>query len=205
MAIPPVSIDVTADTSDAERGLDRVGRKTKDLEGVSNRTGRATNQLAKTQKNLGASSFFASNKSRMLTQQLSQVGQQATATGNVFQALAVQGADIGMLFGTAGTIIGTLAGLALPALISALGGAKDAMGELGESVEDAGDSLDSYSDAVRLTRGSMEGLRAEFGSVTSATLIYAQALEEVTKVETQAAIDGLSASLADLFSVSGGR
>lgn len=50
---------------------------------------------------------------RMVAQQLSQVAQQTQATGNFMAALAIQMADIGMIFGTAGIAIGVVVGVIL--------------------------------------------------------------------------------------------
>jgi uncharacterized membrane-anchored protein YhcB (DUF1043 family) len=99
----------------------------------------------------------------MLTQQLSQVAQQATATGNVAQALAVQAADIGLAFGVAGTIIGAVAGLALPTLISAFTSASDE----GETFKNRLESLNTVSQDLSDVQGllslSTDDLSSRFG------------------------------------------
>ena len=70
---------------------------------------------------------------RMMAQQLSQVAQQGSATGNYLQAMAIQLPDIGLAFGTVGIAAGIAAGALLPLaqssglLSSALVGVADAL------------------------------------------------------------------------------
>ncbi|MFK5282000.1 hypothetical protein ACI3PL_20830, partial [Lacticaseibacillus paracasei] len=59
------------------------------------------------------------NQSRMMAMQLSQVAQQASATGNWVQALAIQLPDMALGFGAVGIAAGVLASVTLPLLVSA--------------------------------------------------------------------------------------
>lgn len=93
------------------------------------RTATAAGGLQRPMTQIQGSSRLAGNSMRMLSMQLSQVGQQAMVTGNIAGALAVQLPDIGLAFGTIGTAAGLLAGIALPMVVKAFsdgaGGASD--------------------------------------------------------------------------------
>jgi len=196
MAIPPLEIVVTAATKKAEEGLKRVGAEAAKTKRKTDTTAAGSNRLAGSLDNVGASAFLASNRSRMLTQQLSQVAQQATATGQVGQALAIQAADIGLAFGTVGTIVGALAGIALPTLISVMSDA-EAEGEKFEDVlEEIEASLKRYSDAAAradLTTGllSDQFLRITPG-ITAANRALAAAYGRETQDNVQALIEKIA-------------
>lgn len=155
MAVPPIKIDVTADTTQAEASLKRVG----------DRAGVAGERVKAGATGMGAGAAQATRsftvlggQSRMLTQQLSQVAQQATATGQVGQALAVQAADIGLAFGTIGTIVGALAGIALPSLIAVFSGTEEKI----KTVEERLDGLRGGFERVRSQQDALIGLRQSY-------------------------------------------
>ena len=101
----PIQVKITADTDQAIAGIKKVDSAVDAFSKSSKKAASGSNVLTGSFGKFNASAL-ASNRSRMITQQLSQVAQQSTATGNVMQALAIQAADIGLAFGVAGTIIG---------------------------------------------------------------------------------------------------
>lgn len=98
--------------------------------------------------------------------QLSQVSQQAMATGNVVQALSIQLPDLLLGFGTFGIAAGVAAGALLPlvanmvsagnqsiTLTDALAGARDAVGELDAATQN-------------FTADGLEQVRKRYGAIT---------------------------------------
>lgn len=182
MALPPIEIDVRADTAQAEAALDRVGDTAATTGArVKTSTGKMTAGAVSSTRSFSV----LGGQSRMLSQQLSQVAQQATATGQVGQALAVQAADIGLAFGTVGTIAGALIGIALPSLIRVFS-------DTGEEVVDTQEALDRFTSAMnRVDRASDIGvqsiaeLRQEYGQ-------FAEQVQFAARVVAQAALaDGM--------------
>jgi hypothetical protein len=95
-----------------------------------------------------------SNTLRGAAQQLSQVGQQTMATGNFVQALAIQLPDLGLAFGAAGAAAGLLAGIALPLLISAFGGASEKAAALAAATKELTDATAAFRlQAAAITMG----------------------------------------------------
>lgn len=107
-----------------------------------------TGGVGKAGKALGGVSFNA----RMLVPQLSQIGQQFTATGQLGQAVAVQAADIGLAFGVVGTVIGTVAGVALPSLIDALSSTSEGADELARAMK----SIEENTRSAKLELQAMQ-------------------------------------------------
>jgi len=95
-----------------------------------------------------------SNTLRGAAQQLSQVGQQTMATGNFVQALAIQLPDLGLAFGAAGAAAGLLAGIALPLLMSAFGGASEKAAALAAATKELTDATEAFRlQAAAITLG----------------------------------------------------
>ena len=87
-------------------------------------------------------------------QQLSQVSQQAMATGDVMTAVAIQAPDIGLAFGPVGIALGVVAGLALPLAGDLLG--------VGEAGVEAGEGVDEFTEALKVLLAD-DRLRAQMG------------------------------------------
>lgn len=119
---------------------------------------------------------------RMLTQQLSQVGQQFSATGQLGQAVAVQAADIGMAFGTLGTIIGTGIGLALPTLISLLGNTEDAEEALENATNDLNEAYGNFNDAAEIAASDLDALKQKYGENAKAVRALYRELVAVEQI-----------------------
>lgn len=113
-----------------------------------------TGGVGKAGKALGGVTFNA----RMLVPQLSQIGQQFTATGQLGQAVAVQAADIGLAFGVVGTVIGTVAGVALPSLIAA-------MSSTSEEAERLSQAMKSIEDNTRNAKLELEAMQLGLANI----------------------------------------
>ena len=98
--------------------------------------------------------FLAGNSARMFSQQLSQVGQQAMATGQFVTALAIQLPDIGIAFGAVGGAEGLLAGIGLPLLVNAFSGSRTEALSAKGAVDEFSSSLDTYKNFVQLSSTS---------------------------------------------------
>jgi len=119
-------------------------------------------------------------QAKMLAMQLSQVGQQAMAGGGIIRALAIQLPDIGLAFGTVGTAVGLLAGIALPALVSAFWDAGEAGRTAEDRIKDLTGALDDYSRYTDLAKKTTKELNAEFGSSAEKLKNFSRYLAEVS-------------------------
>lgn len=186
MADIPVQVTITADTDQAIAGIKKVDSAvdafSKDAKGAS----RGADTLSNSMGGMSASALLASNRSRMLTQQLSQVAQQSVATGQVVQAFAVQAADIGLAFGTVGTIVGALAGVALPTLVAALSDSSAEAEDWCDVMDRARQSLDDYSEVVRLADITTGELGERFLQITPGVTAFANAIKGVADRESLA-------------------
>lgn len=141
---------------------------------------------------------------RMLVPQLSQIGQQFTATGQLGQAVAVQAADIGLAFGVVGTVIGTVAGVALPVLISAFSDAEEETRKYSEVLGDAKSALDDYVAASKLANIATGELGDKFFEVTPGATDFANAIKEIANREAMARIQE-AVDLVSLFGREAGQ
>lgn len=132
---------------------------------------------------------------RMLTQQLSQVAQQATATGQIGQALAVQAADIGLAFGTVGTVVGALAGIALPSLIAAFSEGEESAKQLDEAMTALEQSVKTLRSAAESSRISVADMFEQFGTADPA---IKQVLVDLAALEKASAFRTLNTSVDEL-------
>jgi hypothetical protein len=94
----------------------------------------------------------AGQQSRMFAMQLSQVAQQASATGNFVQALAIQLPDMAMGFGAAGIAAGVLASVTLPLLVNMFGQSREQSDELTAALERQAEISDALTAAARRLR-----------------------------------------------------
>lgn len=204
MADIPVQVKITADTDQAISGIKKVDGAVDGLTGSARKATRDTARLSGAFDGAGASAFLASNRSRMLTQQLSQVAQQSVATGQVVQAFAVQAADIGLAFGTVGTIVGALAGVALPALFSAFSDGKDKAEDYKDVIDRASTALDAYVEASRQADIATGVLGERFLEVTPGARAFAEAVEGIADREALARIQE-AVDLVSLFGREAGQ
>ena len=148
VTVGSLRVDMTLDSAQFQAGAAQATRSMSGLQA-------GTQQLQRS-----ANSF----NFRGLTQQLSQVGQQIAATGLPLQAFAVQAADIGLAFGPWGVVLGTVAGLALPTLVSALGGGQTALERFNDAAKAADDALSDFNSTVN----SISGLQRDYREAVEA-------------------------------------
>ena len=154
------------DPSGVESGSNRAENALRGVAGAATRTDDALNDVSRRAMPQAArASGGLRNQARLLSQQLSQVGQQTQATGNFVQALAIQLPDIGLAFGTIGTAVGLLAGIALPSLINMFRGAGADADALSDQMDNLEAATAGLNDALRLQAGDAEDLAAAYGLV----------------------------------------
>lgn len=137
----------------------------------------------------------ATGGSRMLMMQLSQVGQQAMATGNIAQALAIQLPDIGLAFGGVGAAAGLLAGIALPMVISAFGDTGKAAEEAQKAMDAMESAVSAYQSAIQAATADTASLREEYALTAAEARNALLALADVERVK---AIQTIADSIANL-------
>lgn len=168
------------------------------LETQARQTERATESMNAAGRAVGPSFSIAGGGARMLTQQLSQVGQQTMATGNFMQALAIQLPDIGLAFGAVGTAAGLLAGIGLPILGSALFGAGEDAKSFSDSMDEVESSLRQLDEvAFRATSDGLAELEARYGSLTAEVRGLIDALNDKALMENAQALQDAFSAITD--------
>lgn len=155
----------------------------------------AADRLAANAGRVGPAMAGAGQNSRMFAMQLSQVAQQASATGNFVQALAIQLPDMAMGFGAAGIAAGVLASVALPVLASALMSTGEEGKALQESIDALSEATEAYQAAIERVKTPADELIAKYGTLSVAARDFAAALLEIERVTT---FESLTASIAEL-------
>jgi len=173
--------DMTAAAARAEAGADRMAVGQRKLSGA----------VAGSRVNM-----------RMLAPQLSQIGQMYTATGQLGQAVAVQAADIGMAFGVAGTIIGTVAGIALPTLINSMGGASGAADDMEKQIDSLSDAIEMYRKASRDAAMSTGAMIEEYGIASEELKLVLQDFAAIEKINAIDSINATTAAINEMVTAS---
>ena len=144
---------------------------------------------------------------RQLGLQINQIGQvvgMATSAEQALKSASYQAADIGLVFGSMGMAIGTVAGVALPMLIDRLFAANGTGKDLGEVLDALDKSVSAYQSSARLAGASTSDLREEFGSLAASVRDSIDALREhalvTVQMDLEGAARGASKQFADLFS-----
>ena len=149
-----LNIKITGDATDLKAA---VGSATSELGKITTAAGRAnagSADLAASLAKTGNAANGASPTIKGFAQQLSQVGQQGAATGQYLQALAIQLPDIGLMFGSLGAAAGLLAGIALPTLMAAFGGASEKAAALAAATKELTDATAAFQlQAAAITMG----------------------------------------------------
>lgn len=154
----------------------------------------AADRLASNSGKIAPAMAGAGQGSRMFAMQLSQVAQQASATGNFVQALAIQLPDMAMGFGAVGIAAGIVASVALPALASAMLGGSTAAQELQAAMSDMDEAVSNFTEAVSAANVPTEELIEKYGRLESVAQRALQAMAAVDQVE---AINAINASIAE--------
>lgn len=137
-----------------------VVRATTDLQGME----AANNSATKSANNLTTAGKNNSQAMRNTALQLSQVAQQGAATGNYFQALAIQLPDLMLGFGTAGIAIGALAGAFAGPLFNALMATDKQLEEFNDRLQATIDSLKSTR--VEVLTSDIDMLKKRIGETS---------------------------------------
>jgi hypothetical protein len=136
---------------------------TKQLDAMAVSAGRAdmaAQDLAATSRGRLVGGMTAGgNQSRMMAQQLSQVAQQASATGNWVQALAILLPDMALGFGAVGIAAGVLASVTLPLLASMFSSNSEEAKAAAESADRLKAALDALVESGRAAQTDIDKLR----------------------------------------------
>ena len=141
---------------------------------------------------------------RMLPMQFSQVAQQAAAGGGVMRALTIQAADIGLAFGTVGTILGIVATVTMPAIINAFSDGDKEADQFEKAVEDLQDAVKGLEGSLAIIEMSAEDLVDKYGLAAEAVRGFALDLAQLQLAEANDALRA-SVDIADDFIVKFGR
>lgn len=174
------------------------------------RADNAADDLAATSRGRLAPGMAAGgHQSRMMAQQLSEVAQKASATGNFVQALSIQLPDMAMGFGAAGIAAGVLASVALPLLASAFGTTGAQAKAVAEAVSAFDEAAQAYIAAAEAAGLSTDELAAKYGNLGTEVRTAMQALADVALVDAidaaNAAVQSVADSLLDVQTFSNGR
>ncbi len=170
---------LSADAREAKQEIAGVGV-------AVDRVGKTAVRTDRQMTRLGRSMRVQRGGARQLAMQLSQVGQQTMATGNLIQSLAIQLPDIGLAFGTVGTAVGLVAGIALPMLVSAFSDAGDAANK-------AKDDVDSFKEALTALDDERQSLSRDLfatrNRITNEALVTAEMEKQLLLTEQQRLLD----------------
>ncbi len=139
---------LTADSRGLVSGEQALDRLAATAERTENRTGKALEKVGKAANDVGKQSAYASQGLRMQAMQLSQVAQQASATGNWLQAIAIQLPDLALAFGPLGIAAGAAAGAALSYYSTLINSGEDAEQTLAAQADLIQNVAESWGDAV---------------------------------------------------------
>lgn len=134
--------DLTATTLNADAA-------TKTFDKTAATTGATLGRTATQAANLNRSTILVGGGARQLGVNLSQVAQAGAVTGNYFQALTVQAADLGLAFGSIGIAVGAAITVLGPYLASLIGSA-EANASFADTADDLGASLAAIRSEVSL-------------------------------------------------------
>lgn len=192
-----VSLLIDGDASDANAALKSVSSEAQKTAKSTEKLGPAGKTAATGMAAAGKASISMANSGRMVTQQLSQVVQQSVATGNVMQSFAIQAADIGLAFGTIGTVVGIAASIALPALMAAFGKTGKAADDANADIIDLKSALTALDDLAKVSAGTLDvylnrAFRESAGSVRELLGELQNARFDAGTAEVRASVAGLS-------------
>lgn len=174
-----------------ERDLDSIAAT---AEKTERRVNKATDGVSKGLNDIGKASTFANGQMRATSMQLSQVAQQASATGDWLQAVAIQLPDLALGLGPIGILAGAAAGALLPLAANFLTASGNA-----EELEDAMSGLkkatDSYADAVANSLMPAEDLIRKFGGqAESAGRVY-DAMRKIAELDFTRSINNARSAM----------
>lgn len=182
---------LAADSRGLSSGEQALNSLATTAERTESRTGKALSGVGKATEQVAKQSVFATQNSRMMAMQLSQVAQQASATGNVLQAIAIQLPDLALGFGPIGIAAGAAAGAILSYFASYSSGdsandilrdQEDLIRRVAERWGEAYPAIQRYNEEIERTREQSELLAA-------IDIIKADQLKDVGATVEQLRID----------------
>ncbi|WEZ83521.1 hypothetical protein P6U16_01295 [Rhizobium sp. 32-5/1] len=186
---------LSAESTGLKSGEQALIRLASTAERTENRAGKAMTGLSKATEQVGKQSIFATQQLRMSAMQLSQVAQQASATGNVMQALAIQLPDLALGFGPIGIAAGAAAG-AILSYFATYDQGEDASKVLRDQENLIRQVADRWGDAVPALRAYADEL--ERASQAADLAEGLGILKERDLSEVRAAVDDVQVSIAAL-------
>ncbi|WP_216331395.1 hypothetical protein [Rhizobium sp. X9] len=174
-----------------ERDLDSIGST---AERTERRVNKATDNMAKGFTAVGRQSTFAGQQMRMTSMQLSQVAQQASATGDWLQAIAIQLPDLALGLGPIGILAGAAAGSLLPLAVNFLTAAGNA-DELEDAMSRLAKATDSYAEAVANSLLSATDLVEKFGAQAEGAGRVYDALRKIAELDFAKAMGDVKSAL----------
>ena len=208
-------IKIIVDSSDVVEAANDVKRLDGSVGSVgrtSKQTGKSISDTTRGMNQFGSVSKMGGKKLNTFNMQIQQGGYQLQdfavqlqSGTSVFTAFGQQGSQFAGVFGPQGAVIG-----AVIAIGSAVGGmaykmltSGDEVREFQKILEDTTDILGELADANKAATMSNKELEESFGTASVQIKSTLALLRSIAQNESQRAIDDLSASLVDLYSVSG--
>lgn len=148
----------------------------------------------------GLQQALSGHNTRMFAMQLSQVAQQTAATGQPLQALAIQAADIGMIFGTVGIAVGVAATALIP-LAANLFGAGDGAATLEDELDRLGAVARALEAPMKVLEMSAAELSEKYGEAANRVRTFAEELARIRAAEAEDALSEQVRLLKDAAAV----
>ncbi len=163
----------------------------------------ATQDLAMaSSRKLAPGMAVGGHQSKMMAMQLSQVAQQASATGNWVQALSIQLPDMAMGFGAVGIAAGVLASVTLPLLASMFSSSTEEVETFADQLDTLRGITDQLKAAQDILATSLPDLYEQYGTYALRVREAAAALVELQTAEAQGSLRQLimdNAAALDTF------
>lgn len=180
------------------RGLQKGEKALDDISATAEKTERrvvgATDNISKGMASVGKQSVFAGQQMRMTSMQLSQVAQQASATGDWLQAIAIQLPDLALGLGPIGILAGAAAGALLPLAANFLTASENS-DTLEISMSRLAKATDSYSEAVANSLMSASDLVEKFGAQAEGAGRVYDALRKIAELDFAKAMGDVKSAL----------
>lgn len=190
---------LSADSRGLKTGEQALNDIAATAERTEQRTNKATAGLSKGYEQVGKQSIFAGQQSRLVAMQLSQVAQQASATGNWIQAIAIQLPDLALGLGPIGIAAGAAAGAFLP-LIANMVTSQEEGSELVDVMDSLEGALEGYREATENALLPASDLIDKFGAQAEGAQRVYEAMRRIKELEfaeaMQSAVGAISETLA---------
>lgn len=200
MAIPRVEVQVTADTRQAEAGLQRVERGLQDVQNRAPMAQQSTARFGGALASMGNISGRTRGQIQNFSFQLQDMAVQLQAGTRASTVMAQQLPQMVGGFGAAGAAVGALIALGIPLASFLLSSANSGrnlaqiMDALAEAVENADSQFNGLSD-------SLSGLVAIGGQYSARAMEIAQAQREIAFHDAAAALNDTIDAVSDMGSL----